>query len=394
MIDPPIGPEGMPLRGSIFRTLTHAPSARSAKESESRVEAALRTAGVWQDYQARLSASYQDLPLADRLIILAVRGLVQAFPYLLLDDPTADLDPFEADRVRRVVTAVSREIPCFWASRAYRRVAPTANQIFVLRDGALLVAGDADHVSIAPPPEVEEMLEDAVGRSAGAGLEGLYHDLLALGSKGERAIHRAVQSLTGQNLPAARDVLAENKATNQHTLRLQNRALGLIARTAPVGRDLRTLYTIIDAATDLKRIADHAVNIAEITLAIGEEPLIKPLIDIPRMAEKAQSMVRRSLDALVRRDVDLAYQVREDDEHVDDLYRELFEELLGFVTDGGDSYRAGQALYLLFVARYLEKVADHAKGIANLVVFMVKGERQTVPEERADGDFPYTFLPR
>src|SRR5690606_36223158 len=108
------------------------------------------------------------------------------------------------------------------------------------------------------------------------------HDLLALGSKGERAIHRAVQSQTGQNLPAARDVLAENKATNQHTLRLQNRALGLIARTAPVGRDLRTLYTIIDAATDLKRIADHAVNIAEITLAIGEEPLIIPLIDIPR----------------------------------------------------------------------------------------------------------------
>lgn len=392
-VEAPIGPTGLSARGSIFRVLIQPIGNTTAKQNEARLESALRTAGIWHDFQSRLSAVYQDLSLADRLIVLATRALVQDLPYLLLDDTTADLDPYDADRFRKVVTAISKAIPVIWASRAYRRVAPTADYLLVLSKGEVVASGPADDVSICPPQEIENVLEDAVGRSASMGIEGLYHDLLALGSKGERAIHRAVQSLTGQNLPQARDVLEENESTTEQAQKIQNRALGLIARTAPIGRDLRTLYTIIEAATDLKRIADHAVNIAEITLAIGEEPLIKPLIDIPRMAEKAQSMVRRSLDALVRRDIVLASQVSEDDEHVDDLYRELFEELLGFVTDGGDSYRAGQALYLLFVARYLEKVADHAKGIANHVIFMVKGQRVS-HAARKDDMSPSTFLPR
>lgn len=392
--DLPIGPQGVSIRGSIHRALTLAPPHGGAgKRDPQQVERALKKAGIWDTFQARLSAPFQELPPDERLIILSTRALVHGLPFLLLDDPTQNLDPKGADQFRRIATNISKTIPVFWASRAYRRVAPTADRLIVLKDGRLLAEGDADDVSIAPPKESEKVLEDAVGSSADTGLEGLYRDLLALGSKGERAIHAAVQSLTAQNLPQARDVLGDEEPTIIKAEKIQSRALGLIARTAPIGQNLRTLYTIIEVARELKRIADHAVNIAEITLAIGEEPLIKPLIDIPRMAEKAQSMVRRSLDALVRRDVKLASQVNADDEHIDDLYRELFEELLGFVTDGGDSYRAGQALYLLFVARYLEKVADHAKGISNQVIFMVEGRRARPPEKGA-GDYPQTFLPR
>src|SRR5690606_12231850 len=264
----------------------------------------------------------------------------------------------------------------------------------VLAGGQVLAVGPADQVAVSPPVDAQETLEDATGRSADIALDSLYHDLLTMGSRAERAVHMAVQSLTGQNLTIAREVLAGKAETDLRKTEIYNRALGLIARTAPVGRDLRVLTTVIEAATDLGRIADHAVNISEVTLAIGEDPLIKPLIDIPRMAEMAQEMVRHSLDAMVRRDVELARQVCEGDKAVDALYRELFEELLGFITDGGDAYRAGQALYLLFVARYLERVADHASNIAEHVIFMVEGRREQLRKKREDDGLPHPFLPR
>jgi len=257
----------------------------------------------------------------------------------------------------------------------------------------VLADGAADHVAVSPPQEAQDTLAAATGSSAGMALESLYHDLLTLGSKAERAIHMAVQSLTGQNLTIAREVIDGRFDIYQRKLEIHQRALGLIARTAPVSRDLRVLTTVIEAATDLGRIADHAINISEVTLAIGEDPLIKPLIDIPRMAEKAQEMVRHSLDAMVRRDVELARKVCEADKGVDALYRELFEELLGFITDGGDAYRAGQALYLLFVARYLERVADHASNIAEHVIFMVDGRREQLRLKCDDDGLPHPFLP-
>jgi len=326
-------------------------------------------------------------------MLLACRALVRRAPYLLIDDATVDLDPDEADRFRQVITAIGEEIPVFWVSRAFRRVAPTAKRLIVLSGGKVLADGAADHVAVSPPQEAQDTLAAATGSSAGMALESLYHDLLTLGSKAERTIHMAVQSLTGQNLTIAREVIDGRFDIYQRKLEIHQRALGLIARTAPVSRDLRVLTTVIEAATDLGRIADHAINISEVTLAIGEDPLIKPLIDIPRMAEKAQEMVRHSLDAMVRRDVELARKVCEADKGVDALYRELFEELLGFITDGGDAYRAGQALYLLFVARYLERVADHASNIAEHVIFMVDGRREQLRLKRDDDGLPHPFLP-
>ena len=199
-----------------------------------------------------------------------------------------------------MVTEIAESIPVFWVSRAFRRVAPTAQRLVVLSGGKVLADGDADIVAVSPPSGAQDVLEDATGTSAGMALEGLYHDLLTMGSKAERAVHMAVQSLTGQNLTIAREVLQGKADVDDRKIEIHNRALGLIARTAPVSRDLRILTTVIEAATDLGRIFDHAVNISEVTLAIGEDPLIKPLIDIPRMAEKAQEMVRHSLDAMVQ----------------------------------------------------------------------------------------------
>lgn len=390
-VEPPLGPGAPPLRGTLLRVLTH--PGPVGTEVERRVNDALRISGLWEEFQGRLSHPVSELTEAERRMLLACRALVRRAPYLLIDDATVDLDPDEADRFRQVITAIGEEIPVFWVSRAFRRVAPTAKRLIVLSGGKVLADGAADHVAVSPPQEAQDTLAAATGSSAGMALESLYHDLLTLGSKAERAIHMAVQSLTGQNLTIAREVIDGRFDIYQRKLEIHQRALGLIARTAPVSRDLRVLTTVIEAATDLGRIADHAINISEVTLAIGEDPLIKPLIDIPRMAEKAQEMVRHSLDAMVRRDVELARTVCEADKGVDALYRELFEELLGFITDGGDAYRAGQALYLLFVARYLERVADHASNIAEHVIFMVDGRREQLRLKCDDDGLPHPFLP-
>lgn len=389
----PLGPEPPPLRGTILRALTH--PLPPGPETERKVEESLRAGGLWHEFQSRLAHPAADLSAAEKLMLLACRALVRGLPYLLIDDATNRLDPEPADRFRRVVTGIAQVIPVFWVSRAFRRVAPTAQRLVVLSKGEVLADGEADTVAVSPPETAQRTLERATGYSAGLALEGLYHDLLTLGSKAERAVHMAVQSLSAQNLTIAREVIAAESDVDNQKLAIHRQALGLIARTAPVGRDLRILTTMIEAATDLGRIFDHAVNISEITLAIGEDPLIKPLIDIPRMAEKAQEMVRHSLDAMVRRDVALARAVCEGDKGVDALYREVFEELLGFITDGGDAYRAGQALYLLFVARYLERVADHASNIAEHVVFMVEGRRERLRKSLGDDDgLPHPFLPR
>ena|GEM_PF-37824 len=392
LLDPPLAPGATLTRGNLFRALTY-PGPAGA-EAEQLVDEALRAADLWEVFQSRLSHPVGDLTEAEKRMLLACRALVRRAPYLLIDDATADLDPEEADRFRRVVTAIAERIPVFWVSRAFRRVAPTAKRLLILSEGRVLADGGADEIAVSPPPSAQETLEAATGTGPGGALEGLYHDLLTMGSKAERAVHMAVQSLTGQNLTIAREVIEGRFDIYERKMEIHQRALGLIARTAPVSRDLRILTTLIEAATDLGRIAEHAINISEVTLAIGEDPLIKPLIDIPRMAEKAQEMVRHSLDAMVRRDVELARRVCEGDKGVDALYRELFEELLGFITDGGDAYRAGQALYLLFVARYLERVADHASNIAEHVIFMVDGKREQLHLKSEDDGLPHPFLPR
>lgn len=370
-----VDPGEPPGRGTVLKALT---GSLPPDRSERAVEEALREAGAWQGLQEKLQRPVRDLPPVERLIVSAARSLVTGSPLLLLDDPTADLNAGDAARFEQVAASIARHIPVLWASRALRRVTRAAHRVAILSEGRIVAEGPCDAMVVTPPVECERSV-------ALADMEGLYHDLLSMGTRAERAVHLAVRALTDQNLAIAREVIAGDDEIDRQERLLHDRALALLGRSAPVGRDLRTLSTILMVATDLERIADHAVNISEVTLAIGEEPLIKPLIDIPRMAEKAQRMVRQSLDAMVRRDASLAEEVCRSDDPVDALYRELFDELRGFITDGGDAYRAGQALYLLFVARFLERVADHATNIAEHVIFMVTGRRVS---HQLKGDAP------
>lgn len=206
-------------------------------------------------------------------------------------------------------------------------------------------------------------------------LNELQMEMLRMGSMVEKAISQSIHSLRLQDLRTAQSVLDKDDEIDALEEKIEEECFHLIMLQQPLARDLRTVGAILKTLTDLERLGDYANNIAEITLRIGTQPLIKPLVDIPKMAEKAEDMVQRSLDAFVERDVEAAKEVCRQDDEVDQMYTDLFDELEGLVSQGGDNRRVNQAIHLLFVARYLERIADHATNISERAIYMVTGER-------------------
>lgn len=207
-------------------------------------------------------------------------------------------------------------------------------------------------------------------------LRDLQQGLLRMGSMVEEAIHLAVESLAKQDLQLAQRIIDGDDAIDTLSLAIEEDCIRLIALQQPIAKDLRVITTVLKTVTDLERIADHATNIAEITQRIGAAELIKPLIDIPEMARLVEAMVHDSLKAFVDRDVDLAKATCLKDEEIDKIFEGLLNELTGFAMAGDDPKRVDQAMSLLFAARYLERVGDHATNIGERVIYLVTGRRE------------------
>jgi len=203
-------------------------------------------------------------------------------------------------------------------------------------------------------------------------LRGLRTDLLKMGGLVERQIADAVDSLVNRKSDEAREVITRDAEVNRMDVDIDTMCLRILALRSPAASDLRFITTGLKINYDLERIGDLAVNICERALELNEEPILKPYIDIPRMASIAESMVRDSLDAFVRGDCDLAQQVIERDDEVDQLNGQIFRELLSYMAE--DPHTISRATRILFVSKYLERIADHATNIGEMVVFMVKGK--------------------
>jgi phosphate transport system protein len=202
-------------------------------------------------------------------------------------------------------------------------------------------------------------------------LEELQQRLLEMGGLVESAIYNSVLSLSERDEARARQVLNNEARINQMEIAIDDFAVRLLALQQPMARDLRFLTAAIKINSDLERMGDLAVNIVERALSLMKQPPVKPLIDIPQLARLAESMVRRSLDAFVRRDAGLARQVLLSDDAVDDLRDAIYQELVGFMER--DPSTVSRSLDLIFVARNLERIADHATNIAEDVLFLVQG---------------------
>jgi phosphate transport system protein len=210
-------------------------------------------------------------------------------------------------------------------------------------------------------------------------LNKLKERLLQMAGLAERAISDAVEALVKRDTSLAEKTIAEDGKINQMELRIDDMCLKLLALHQPMAADLRFITSAMRINTELERIGDQAVNIAERVIALNQEPQLKPYIDLPRMAEIAQSMVRDVLDAFVNGDAQLARSVCERDDQVDGLNDQVFRELLTYMM--ADSKTITRAVHLIIVSRCLERIADHATNIAEGVIFMVKA---LVIKHRAD----------
>jgi phosphate transport system protein len=202
-------------------------------------------------------------------------------------------------------------------------------------------------------------------------LEDLQGRLLEMAGLVESAIHRSVSSLAERDEAQAREVLHNEARINQLEIEIDNCAVRLLALHQPMASDLRFLTAAIKINSDLERMGDLAVNIVERSLSLMHQPPVNPLIDIPQLARLVESMVRKSLDAFVKRDPELARGVLLSDDAVDDLRDAIYQELIAFMQK--DPSTISRALDLLFVARNLERIADHATNIAEDVLFLVQG---------------------
>ncbi|HEY6288759.1 MAG TPA: phosphate signaling complex protein PhoU [Nitrospiraceae bacterium] len=218
-------------------------------------------------------------------------------------------------------------------------------------------------------------------------LSDLKTKLLRMAGQVEDQIDQALTALVTRDSALAHQVIERDHLVNSLDVEIDEESIRLLALHQPAARDLRLVTTAMKIATELERISDLAENVCERAIELNEEPQLKPYIDIPMMGNMARMMVKQSIDAFVKDDAILARKVLTDDDFVDDLMEQLFRELLSFMLE--DTRTISRAIRLSFIAKYLERMADHATNIAELVVYLVEGKiiRHTTPQ-----DLPETAL--
>lgn len=203
-------------------------------------------------------------------------------------------------------------------------------------------------------------------------LNRLEGELLALGTRVEDALVESVAILKRRDFAASRQLIEEDRSINERRYAIESEVLALIATQQPMAGDLRLLAAILEIVTELERMGDYAKGIARINLMIGEQPLLKPLIDLPIMAEKVRTMLQGALNAFVQRDAELARSIPARDDEVDALYNQIQRELLTYIL--ADPHTHQQANYLLWAAHNLERAADRVINLCERVVYTVTGE--------------------
>ncbi len=207
-------------------------------------------------------------------------------------------------------------------------------------------------------------------------LREIQDDILVMGSMVSKAILRSIEALKNRDLDMARQIITDDQKINHKRFEIEEKCIQLIATQQPMASDLRIIVAVLNVISEVERIGDYAEGIAKIVIMIGDEPPLKPLIDIPRMAEQTVDMLRRSLDAFVNHDADTARKIATEDDLVDNLYNQVFRELLVFMMD--DPRTVTRATRLIWVAHNLERGADRVTNICERVVFVVTGKMEEI----------------
>ena len=204
-------------------------------------------------------------------------------------------------------------------------------------------------------------------------LESLRQEISKMGAMVAEAVNNSMKALLEKDNMLAERVMSDDDFIDNINVVVEDKCMLLIARQQPIARDLRIIATGLKISTDLERIGDHAADIAKIATELDSRPFIKKIVDLPKMAEMASQMLLESIEAYRNFDIKLAEKVCNDDDFVDELYAKTFQELSKFAVD--DTADMKQATQLIFVSRYLERVADHATNIAEWVIYLVTAQR-------------------
>ena len=207
-------------------------------------------------------------------------------------------------------------------------------------------------------------------------LREIQDDILAMGSMVSKAILRSIEALKNRDMELAHQIIADDKKINQKRFEIEEKCVELIATQQPMASDLRIILAVLNIISEVERIGDYAEGIAKIAILIGNEPPLKPLIDIPRMADQTVEMLRRSLDAFVNRDAAAARKISAEDDDIDHLYDQVFRELLTFMAE--DPKTITRATRLIWVAHNLERSADRVTNICERVVYVVTGKMEEI----------------
>ena len=207
-------------------------------------------------------------------------------------------------------------------------------------------------------------------------LHELQDELLVMGSMVEKALERAMEALKNRDLELARQVIADDAKINRKRFDIEEKCIELIVTQQPIASDLRIIIAVLNIIVDLERIADHAEGNAKIAVMIGNEPPLKPLIDLPRMCQKTIDMLKRSLDAFINRDAEAARRICDEDDEVDNLYDQVFRELLTFMAE--DSKTITRATRLIWVGHNLERSADRVTNICERVIYVATGKMEEI----------------
>ena len=207
-------------------------------------------------------------------------------------------------------------------------------------------------------------------------LRAIQDDVMAMGSMVEKALERSIEALKNRDLSLAHQIIKDDQKINSKRFGIEEDCIGLIATQQPMASDPRIIIGVLNIIAELERIGDHAEGISKIVLMIGDEPPLKPLVDIPRMAEKTISMLKQSLDAFINNDTETARRVATEDDDVDNLYSQVFRELLTFMAE--DPKTITRATRLIWVAHNLERSADRVTNICERIVFTVTGKMEEI----------------
>jgi phosphate transport system protein len=211
-------------------------------------------------------------------------------------------------------------------------------------------------------------------------LIGIQDDVLIMGSMASKAIVNSIDALKSRDIDKANQIIADDQKINEERFAIEEKCVQLIATQQPMAGDLRIIVAVLNIITELERIGDYAVGNARIVILTGDEPPLKPLIDIPRMGDKAADMLRRSLDAFIRRDAQAAKDIIKEDDFVDHLYDQVYRELLMFMME--DPRTLSRATRLMWFAHNLERSADRVTNICERAVFVITGKMEELGGSR------------